>query len=180
MEDLVDSFKTSQENEGIEVDESEDNNIHIYNAAEFDTKKILDYFQKSGIFLNKITFPTCGENMKLERNISYIDKFIWRCSSKNPIHDHKINVRSNYIYEGIKQTLPTIYFLTFKYFIDNVGVSNSYFKCRQFCKELKIPQPSKSFIIKLFRILLNRIKIVFYKDWRLSKLATEPAENGIP
>ena len=48
--------------------------------------------------------------MKLEHNTSYIDKFIWRCRSKNPIHEYKINVRFNSIYEGIKQTLPTIYF----------------------------------------------------------------------
>ena len=76
-----------------------------------------------------------------------LDKFIWRCSSKNPIHDHKINVRSNYIYEGIKQTLPTIYFLTFKYF-----------KAPSYSNSLK----SKSYIFRTLIFESNSISSIYF------------------
>lgn len=119
--------------------------------------------------------------MKLEKNTQYMDNYCWRCRSKNPQHDIKYNIRKNlFFFENIKIPLSLIYYLSFKCFIENMSTNKSLTNSEELCKKLHIPNTTHKSIIKLFRLLRNRIKISFHLQWNRTKLALDPAENGHP
>ena len=45
------------------------------------------------ILNNQIRRPICTEEMKLNKDKSFIDKICFRCKKTNPKHDKKISIR---------------------------------------------------------------------------------------
>ena len=125
----------------------EDNSINeiieeppqIYNPAIFDSKKIINYFQKVNVIQNRIICPNCGSEMKLVNHLPSADNIIWRCHKRNPPHDIKINIRQNSIFEGLYIKLPILYFLLFFCFCENLNITNSYKKCMEYCNQMGEP-----------------------------------------
>lgn len=56
----------------------------------------------------------------------------------------------------------TIYYLIYKCFLENSSQDTSYERIYNFCSILGSPKPTKNDILKLYRILLNKIKIFFH------------------
>ncbi len=55
----------------------------------------------------------CGTEMKLVNHLLSADNIIWRCHKRNPVHDVKINIRQNSVFEGLYIKLPILYFYYF-------------------------------------------------------------------
>ena len=49
---------------------------------------------------------------------------------------------------------------------------------KEFCATLDIQNITNKIVIKLFRLLRNKIKIAYHTKWRNSPLALETADNG--
>ena len=130
------------------------------------------------ILCENINCSICGLNMKLEKNSQYIDEYVFRCRSKYPNHDIKINLRKNSIFENIKLDINTIHYLIYKCFLENYSLDTTYTRIHNFCDILNNPKPNKHTIVKLFRILRNKIKIYYHTQWKNEQLGIEPAENG--
>lgn len=82
--------------------------------------------------------------MKIESISQYIDKFIWRCRSKNHLHDIKKNIRTDYsIIKGYKIPLNVLYYLTFKCFINNYSINKTYITNKYLCELIKAPYTSR-------------------------------------
>ena len=120
--------------------------------------------------------------MNLEKNLQYIDDYVFRCRANNPNHDIKINLRKNSIFENIKLNINTIHYLIYKCFLENYSLDTTYTRIHNFCDILNNPKPNKHTIVRLFRILRNKIKIYYkiyyHTQWKNEPLGIEPAENG--
>lgn len=117
-------------------------------------------------------------NYETRKKSHYIDDYVFRCRSNVPKHDIKVNIRKNSIFENMKMEINTIYFLIYKYFLENKSLDASYDNIHDFCSIVGNPLPTKKAIIKLYRILRNRIKIFYHTLWKNEPLGLEPAENG--
>ena len=117
--------------------------------------------------------------MILQKNKQYLDRFCFRCRSKAPPHDVKVNIRKNSIFSDIKIPINVIYNLTFNCFLKNMGINKSYIKIHIFCKKLGVSQTNSASIIKLFRILKYFIRINFHKKWESEQMNIEPDISGI-
>ena len=74
--------------------------------------------------------------------------------------------------------INTIYYLIYKCFLENSSLETSYDRTHYFCSILGNPKPTKNAIAKLYRILLNRIKIFYHTLWKNEPFGLDPAENG--
>ena len=92
MEDIVKGFN-SEEEENAYINEPQ-----AFNAADYDSKKIIAYFQDKGLLEKEFKCPICEKIMKMEYNKQYIDNYCYRCRNKNPIHYIKVNIRNNSIF----------------------------------------------------------------------------------
>ena len=115
--------------------------------------------------------------MNLEKNLQYIDDYVFRCRVNNPNHDIKINLSKNSIFENIKLNINTIHYLIYNCFLENYSLDTPYTRIHNFCDILNNPKPNKHSIARLFRILRNKIKIYYHKQWKNEPLGIEPAEN---
>lgn len=59
-------------------------------------------------------------------------------------------------------------------------INKSLARVKELCKVLKINKISNKMIIKLYRLLKNKIKKPFHLMWERDPLALEPAEQGYP
>ena len=113
MEDIVNGFiSEDEENENINEPQS-------FKASYYELKKIISYFQDKGLLQKEFKCPECEEFMKMEYNKQYIDNYCFRCRSKSPIHDIKVNIRNNSIFSDIKIPINVIYNLLFNCFLKN-------------------------------------------------------------
>ena len=104
---------------GFNSEEEIDENIiepDALNAEDYETKKIIDYFQNKGILKKLFICPICEKTMTLQKNKQYIDRFCFRCRGKTPNHDIKENIRNNSIFNDIKIPINVIYNLLFNCF----------------------------------------------------------------
>ena len=74
--------------------------------------------------------------------------------------------------------INTIYYLIYKCFLENCSLETSCDRIANFCHILGNTKPTKQTIIKLYRILRNRLKIFYHTLWKNEPLGLEPAENG--
>ena len=116
--------------------------------------------------------------MKLEKNLQYIDDYFFRCRSNSPKHDMKINFRKNSIFENIKLNINTIHYLIYNCFLENYSLDTAYTRIHNFCDILNNHKQNKHTIVRLFRILKNKIKIYYHTKRKNEPLGIEPAENG--
>ena len=63
-------------------------------------------------------------NCKIVKENQTVDKLIWRCRSRNPNHDIKINIRKESILEDNHQNIQIIYFLLFYCFSEKKVLCN--------------------------------------------------------
>ena len=178
MEDIVNGF--SSEEEENEEPQNEVVDPLAINPADYEELKIIQLLQNKGMLLKEVICNKCNKKMKLEKNAIYLDKFCWRCRSQNPLHDIKLNIRKNSIYEDIKSPINALYYLTFNCFMKNMSINKSTNQVKEFCKALHIANISNKLIIKLYRILRAKIKRSFHSIWSHNLLALEPAEDGHP
>ena len=64
--------------------------------------KIIEFMKENSILKREIISYKCSKPMGLEKNIQYIDKYAWRCRSKRQLHDNKICMRNDSIFENIR------------------------------------------------------------------------------
>ena len=86
-----------------------DNNIINNNLSENPTKNILK---------KQVICPKCNKQCTMVKNSQKLDNYIWRCRSRNPSHDTKINIRINSTLEDCRYSLQIIYFLLFYCFTE--------------------------------------------------------------
>ena len=118
--------------------------------------------------------------MKLYNDNSYIDKKIWRCRGKNPIHDIKINIRINSIFEDIKVKLYILYYLTFKCFPFNKSINKAFIDIKDLSSKLNESSTTLNTISKIYQLLRDKIRIKYHNYWSKNLLGVEPSENGVP
>ena len=87
-------------------------------------------------------------------------------------------MRKNSIFENIKLDINTIHYLIYNCFLENYSLDTTYTRVHNFCDILNNPKPNKHTIVRLFRILRNKIKIYYHTQWKNEPLGIEPAENG--
>ena len=94
------------------------------NQSDYEELKIIQLLQNKGFLLKDVICSKCNKKMKLEKNNIYLDKFCWHSRSPNPMHDIKLNLRKNSIYEEIKSPISVLYYLTFIWFIKMKALIN--------------------------------------------------------
>ena len=111
------------ENESEEEDDVDNSQLDIYNKEDFELDNVINFFFQKEM-LSKVQYcPKCGKLMKLENNKNYMDGKIWRCRSKQLLHDEKVNIRKNSVIENINIPLPIIYFLILYCFIKKYSLN---------------------------------------------------------
>lgn len=80
-------------------------------------------------------------------------------------------------YLKIYKYLYLIYYLVFNCFIE---INNTELKMKAFCKKLEKVNISKTNIIKLYRLVRNKIKINMHNKWKSKLLGLEPTVRGYP
>ena len=173
MEEIVNGFiSEDEENENINEPQS-------FKASDYELKKIISYFQDKGLLQKEFRCPECEEFMKMEYNKQYIDNYCFRCRSKSPIHDIKVNIRNNSIFSDIKIPINVIYNLLFNCFLKNIGINKSFINNSEFCSKLGLPKTTYNTIVKFFRILREKIRLKYHKNWNETPLGTEPDDTGV-
>ena len=76
--------------------------------------------------------------MQLVKNEQYIDKYCWRCKSNAPKHDNKINIRTEFLFEGMRIPLNGLYFLIYHCFLNHDSINASYQEMLKFTEGIKI------------------------------------------
>ena len=122
----IEDQEEEQENESEEEDDVDNAQQNIYKKEDFELNKVLDFFFQNEILIKAQYCPKCGKLMKLENNKNYMDEKIWRCQSKQSLHDEKVNIRKNSVIENINIPLPIIYFLILYCFIEKYSLDKSY------------------------------------------------------
>lgn len=85
--------------------------------------------------------------MIMEYNKQYIDNYCYRCRSKSPIHDIKVNIRNNSIFSDIRIPINIIYNLLFNCFLKNIGINKTFINNSDFCSKLGLPKTTFNTII---------------------------------
>ena len=83
---------------GFDSEEEENNNIIVNEPLsikydDYETNKIIKFFQQMKLVKDSIRCEECTEIMKLEKNSAYIDNVCWLSRSKSPKHDIRKNIR---------------------------------------------------------------------------------------
>ena len=134
MESIVNGFESDQEENEKNIDPK------ALNPEDYEYKKIINYFQAKGIFKQKVICSVFDKIMLLQKNKQYLDRFCFRCRSKAPPHDVKINIHKNSIFSDTKISINVIYNLIFNCFLKNMGINKNYIENSYFCKKLGVPQ----------------------------------------
>lgn len=111
--------------------------------------------------------PKCHKKMELVYTKNSIDNKYWRCRGKDPLHDTKINIRLNSVFEDIKVSINTLFFLLFNCFIKNMSISKTFKETENFCQIMKQPKPGLNTIVKIFRKFRKKIKEFYHKNWNV-------------
>ena len=116
VENLIENdkdFKEGIDQGNINLNNDDINEIPptIYNPVQFQTEILINYFQNKNIFKKIVVCPKCGQQCKMVKDNQKLDKFVWRCRSRNPIHDTKVNLRINSVFEESRYSIQIIYFL---------------------------------------------------------------------
>ena len=178
MEDLVNNFESNDDLEEVEVEDAPIDPLQI-KKEDYEISKIIKYWQETNMIHKTFRCPKCSTIMKLEKSNQYMDNYVFRCRSKQPNHDIKINIRSESSFENIKIKLNVIHYLIFYCFIGRKSISKSYSAIKKFCEILGEPLTSTNTIIKLYQLLRSLIKKYYHYQWDNSLLGIEPAEGGV-
>lgn len=76
--------------------------------------------------------------MKLENNNNYIDKYCLGCRGKKPLHDIKVNIRKNSVFEDLRTPKKIIHYLAFHCFLKRICIKKSLNIITDFFHVLKI------------------------------------------
>ena len=100
-----------------------------------------------------------------------LDKYIWRCGSKKPVHDTKINKKNNSIFENNRISIQMIYFLLFYYFTKKKSLNMILNETEEdFSKKLGITNINKQTIINFFADIRNNIRKKMHLKWSQSMM----------
>ena len=102
-----------------------------------------------------------------------LDKFIWRCRSRNPNHDTKINLRINSVYEECRYSIQIIYFLLFYCFTEKKSINSSLTEYESFSKQIGVVGINKQSIVNFFSHIRNILKNKMHYNWSKSLLGEE-------
>ena len=97
-----------------------------------------------------------------------LDNYIWRCRSRNPSGDTKINIRINSTLEDCRYSLQIIYFLLFYCFTEKKSINSTLTECESFSKQVGVVGINKQSIINFFayirKILKNKMHSICSKS----------------
>ena len=99
-----------------------------------------------------------------------LDKYIWRCRSKKPVHDTKINIRNSSILENNRISIQMIYFLLFYCFTEKKSLNTILNETEDFSKKLGITNINKQTIINFFADIRNNIRKIMHSKWSHSMI----------
>ena len=102
----------------INNDNLSENPPNIFNPPQFQTEILLNFFENKNILKKQVIYPKCKQQCTMVKDNQKLDNYIWRCRSRNPSHDTKINIRKNSILEYCRYRLKIIYFLLFYCFAE--------------------------------------------------------------
>ena len=166
------SEEISQENNNFNEDPL------AINPNDYEQLKIINLFKQIKLLKDRVICPKSNPNMKIEKCQSYIDKYCWRCRSNGSLHDMKINIRAESLFDGIRIQLNALYYLIYNCFLNQYSINKTYNEMLNFTKLLGIVNINMHLIIKVFREVRRAIKVYFHKKWETTKLGMEPAEDG--
>ena len=118
--------------------------------------------------------------MKLEKSKNYMDEKVWRCRTKQIIHDEKINIRKNSVFEDINISLPISYFLLFYCFIEKYSLDKSFIEVNNNKYLFGSKTCSKVAIGKFYSLIREKIKRNTHKLWRNNKMEHNISSEGYP
>lgn len=64
--------------------------------------------------------------MNISDSKDTVEKKIWQSRSNHPSHDIKTNIRIGSVYENIKVSINTLYYIVFNCFIKNFRIRKAY------------------------------------------------------
>ena len=102
----------------INNDDLSENPPNIFNPPQFQTEILLNFFQNKNILKKQVICQKCKQQCTIVKDNQKMDNYIWRCRSRNPSHDTKINIRINSTLEDCRYSLQIIYFLLFYCFTE--------------------------------------------------------------
>lgn len=170
---------------GEEMDIEIQNNVEliqniVYNTNIYNFNFVYNFFKINKILKDSFKCPNCQCLMKEETNNSFIDKICFRCRKKNPYHDIKINIRKDSIFENVRMSLISIYFLIYECFITYKSISKATQEHQEFIKHIDVESVSQQNISKLFSLLRTQIRIKMHENWKNNILGYDISEGGVP
>ena len=181
QDNSVNNFNSEDSQDSMQQDNNANINQYIhYNLNEYEDEYIYTKLVNLKLLENNYRCPKCYNYMKLTKDNSFIDKKVWRCTSSNPKHDVKINVRINSIYEGLQVKLFILYFLIFECFLLHKSIKKSYLDLKDLCSQLGQQASSYNTINKIFQQLREKMRLVIHNKWKKNLLGLEPSEKGVP
>ena len=145
----------------------------IYNPIQFQTELLINYFQNKNIFKKFVVCPKCGQQCKMVKDNQKLDKYIWRCRSKMPNHDTKINLRIYSVFEDCRYSIQIIYFLLFYCFTEKKSINSTLTECESFAKQIGVLGITKQSIINFFAHLRNILKTKMHIKWSKTLLGED-------
>ena len=107
-----------------------------------------------------------------------MDKLIWRCRSRYPNHDIKINIRKESILKDNHQNIQIIYFLLFYCFTEIKSIMQSLTESESFSKQVGVTRVNKNSIINFFSNIRGKIRIFMHKKWSTNLLVEYISDGG--
>ena len=180
VENLIENdkdFKEGIDQVNINLNNDDINEIPptIYNPVQFQTEILINYFQNKNIFKKIVVCPKCGQQCKMVKDNQKLDKFVWRCRSRNPNHDTKLNLRINSVFEESRYSIQIIYFLLFYCFTEKKSINSTLTECESFSKQVGVVGINKQSIINFFAYIRKILKNKMHSNWSKSLLG----EDGI-
>ena len=187
--DTVNNFNSDNSGEEMDIEddkEEEKENIinmnqnTLYNSQIYNFNFVYSYFKTNKILKDSFICSNCHNIMKIENNNSFLDKIMFRCRSKNPSHDIKINIRKDSIFENVRMSLVSIYFLIYECFINNKSIAKSYIEYQEFKNHINVDSISQIIISKLYSILRTQIRKTMHANWSINMLGENISTGGVP
>ena len=106
-----------------------------------------------------------------------IHKISWRCHKLNPVNDENINIRFGTIFENFQIRIEIIHFLLYYCFIENMSLSTSSEKTKNFCQKIGETPPFINTISKFFIELREKPRVRMHPEQKKNFLGIEINQN---
>ena len=136
-------------------EEMNENNIGLnqdplaINPNDYEMTKTIKFFQTLKLIKDRAICTKCNKEMNIEKFLTYIDKYCWRCRSNGPKHDIKINIKIGSFFESMRVPLNALYYLIYNCFLNQFSINRAYNEMVNFSNILETGTISQHLIIKI-------------------------------